>query len=958
MAHTSTATSNRAKSKGSVGRRARTAIMAEVLALLLILTAGAGLRAAYFPEAAQGPNMDLPGTDAQFTAYWMHGLLSGDWTPASGMADPKIQSAPFFRPPGYAYAVAGLHRLTGGVAGSIPIAQMAIGLFNALLLFLLIRPLFGRGSALFGAAFMVVYWAFIPDEARFNASVFTIFFLLLLLHFLRRWPERAGAPSLFIAGGLLGALCLFQPGFILFAPVVLIWCGIVARGRKAPKRVLLAGLLFLCGIALATAPAAVRNYRVSGEFVPISTGAGIDLYAGNNPASEGIWAKINLQETLGIDRAYAVNETPLYLDALKKKTGQEGLTYSGMSRYFARQALEYMAQNPLHTLKACAKRAVLLCGPVDMANNSALYYDKPNSRVLRYLPGFPAVMTLFLMGLLFLCLRLRAERASSEGFSSASRLSILILLLALSAFVICLPFPAAICSRIGITPLLLFFGACAAARIVAFLQEGRFLPVMFSLAACAVLFSAADLRLVPIPQAESRWHFSRGLAFENAPAPEKALEEYRQCVESGDVPMGHRNYGNALAHAARYEEAAQQYAEEHRLFPETPFVDNNWGQVLLMLGKSSEAIAHLNEALRQKPGVFELMGMLGDALTDAGQTEEAQKQYSQMLHSDPKFKWNTRVQLLGGNSQDEEEHLAATMRRYSAYADAHMAYGKEMGLKGAIEDALYHFREAVRIYPQSSQAHSGLAVLLQTTGNVEEAREELKTAFSLNPEDMQVECARATILSNQGKFNESIQLLREALTQHPGNTELLNALAFQLAQTNKKEEALEVFTEALKQDPKNKLAHNNLGNLLTDLGRYDEALPHFEEIVKLDPDDNFAEFNWGRTLALKGAGKEAVSHFRESVRRHPEFVAAHNFLGYELAKLGQNEEAVKEYEAALKLDPDFILARNNLGTLLLDQGKLDDAALQFQEALRINPNDPFPAEHLKTIEEKRGEAPK
>ena len=46
-----------------------------------------------------------------------------------------------------------------------------------------------------------------------------------------------------------------------------------------------AGLLL--GAALAIAPATLRNHAVSGEWVPISTNYGINLYAGNHPGASG-----------------------------------------------------------------------------------------------------------------------------------------------------------------------------------------------------------------------------------------------------------------------------------------------------------------------------------------------------------------------------------------------------------------------------------------------------------------------------------------------------------------------------------------------------------------------------------------------------------------------------------------------------------------------------------------------
>ncbi len=925
----------------------------ELLALLLILLAGAGLRAAYFQETAQVSDRSLSGAEEQFQNHWAYALASGDWTPMPGTSDPGIQSAPFYRPPAYPHVLAAVYGLSAGDLRAVRFMQMAFGLLNAVLMFLLARALFGRNAALFAAAFMAGYWVFIHAEAGLNGTVFIVFLLLLLLHLLRRWPERAGAPSLLVAGVVLGALGCFQPGLLALAPLVLIWCLFTGVRRKSRPRVALGGLALLLGVLLALAPGAWRNYRVSGEFVPIAAGAGLELYAGNNAQADAIFSKIDVKEAFGLERPYSLNDTPQYLEALKKKTGREDMTYSGMCRYFTARALGYMAEDPVRTFRGLAKKAALSWGPIEMADNTLTQYDKAGSIALRWLPGFPAVLALFLAGVAWLFARIRAERRSDAGVSAGSRILILSLLTAAVIFLSYWPFAVATHSRAILTPFLMLFGAQAAAWLIAAIQTRRIRAALAGIATCAILFGLTNIQMIPVPRGLAQWHYDRALAFDRSGKADLALEEYRHCVAAAALPQVHRDYGNALAHAGRYDEAVAQYAEERRLYPETPFVEQNWGQVLLLQGKPEQAAERFAGALSANPDSLELAGLLGDALVDAGREAEAQQQFESILRRDPKFQWSSRVQMSPAELKDEEAQIAATMRRCAAYAETHTAFGKAIAQQKGLEEAIYHFREAIRLYSSSASAHSSLGVALMEQNNLEGAREELSTALSLNPKDAQAECARANLLWREGKMAESITSLREALERNPGNTELLNGLGFQLAEAKQVQEAEVVFGKALEQDPGNQLAHNNLGNLLTDLGRYVEAIPHFEAILKQYPEDPFAEFNWGRALALNGQGTAAIEHFRRALAKHPNLIPAHNFLGFELSKLGQNEEAIKEFEAALRLNPDFILARNNLGTVLMEQGKLDEASLHFREALRVNPNDPYPAEHLKTIEERK-----
>jgi tetratricopeptide (TPR) repeat protein len=136
---------------------------------------------------------------------------------------------------------------------------------------------------------------------------------------------------------------------------------------------------------------------------------------------------------------------------------------------------------------------------------------------------------------------------------------------------------------------------------------------------------------------------------------------YRRIItENPDCWLAHNNLGNLLWRAGRPQEAVGHYEAALRLKPDflesiinladvlmqqgdLPAAAERYEQALQLkpdftghlalarlwerLGRRSEAIVHLQAALRIKPDLASGHQLLGDLLTEAGRTQEAQQEY-------------------------------------------------------------------------------------------------------------------------------------------------------------------------------------------------------------------------------------------------------------------------------------------------------------------------------------------
>lgn len=198
-------------------------------------------------------------------------LCSGDgFTTASGLPTA-------FRPPGYPLFLAALYQ-----AWSSPLAAK---LANAVLLGLLAWILGGMVArhapkGQFLPPILILLYPVLPYTATTLYPQTLGAVLLAGCVSLLTQPGHPWRPAL-LAGLLLGGVCLTIPSFLLLVPLLAVYRA--ATHWRKPSRAL--GLaLILLAVPLATlSPWTLRNALRFGEFIPVSTNSGRNLYLGNSP---------------------------------------------------------------------------------------------------------------------------------------------------------------------------------------------------------------------------------------------------------------------------------------------------------------------------------------------------------------------------------------------------------------------------------------------------------------------------------------------------------------------------------------------------------------------------------------------------------------------------------------------------------------------------------------------------
>jgi len=679
------------------------------LILGAIMLFGLCLRVAYLAELLDAPDFRVPLRDAAFHDYWARGIAFGEWSPPADDPDPRIRAVPFLRPPGYSYFLAGVYAVSGGDYLAARIAQMLLGLLNAVLAYLLGRAVFNRAVGFILATFCAGYWTLIYFEGELQAPVLTVTLGLTLLLSLSHWRCKPTGWRALIAGLALGALALTRANVLAFIPVAMLWIVWLARGPGLRRHALAHAGLLMLGTLLAVAPVTIRNAVVSGDFVPISVNGEINLLIGNNAQSTATSVTIpNLEAWTGTNRWGFF----LYDEIVRGLSRQEGRqrSYAEAGDYFSRQALDYIRTHPGRTARRWLERAVLFWGPAEVSSNKTIALEKSNSPLLRVQPGFPVVLTTALFGLSFLLL---GDRWLPRRFPARNRAAapaadrpmlLLIGLFILTYFVSFLPFIAAARFRAPLLPLVSLFGAYGLYRAIQIARARMWGPLAIAGLLAAALFALSSRPLVAHESDPAWWHTERATALSRGGDPAAAERELLRALEANPGFVDARaKLAGVLTQLGRHEEALGHYDELLRHRPDRTDLRERRAATLVTMGAGRRALGELRALTREHPNFFGPHYHLGRALLQLGDYRGAEQALRRAVAIDP------------GQSH------------------AHVYLGIALASQDDLQGALPHYRRATELDPDSPESLFNLGVALQELGQRAEAAAAFRRTLEIDP---------------------------------------------------------------------------------------------------------------------------------------------------------------------------------------------------------------------------------
>lgn len=236
-----------------------------------------------------------------------------------------------------------------------------------------------------------------------------------------------------------------------------------------------------------------------------------------------------------------------------------------------------------------------------------------------------------------------------------------------------------------------------------------------------------------------------------------------------------------------------------------------------------------------------------------------------------------------GRSAEAVAHYETALRLKPDLVPAHHNLANELAkIPGREAEALAHYEAALQLQPDLAEAHENAARLLRSLPDHRgEALPHLEAWTRLRPDSAGAWLALANELAQiPARAAESIPCYERALQLRPDLAEAHNNLANRLARVpGRLPEALEHYEAALRLRPDFLEAHYNYANKLANLpGRLPDAVSHYEAVLRLNPRLPEAHKNLALALANLGQLDAAAAHLGTALELRPDYAEARALL--------------------------------------------------------------------------------
>ena len=560
------------------------------MGLAVVMLVATFARIAYHLEHRGALDYGVPTVDALYHDQWARSMVGLPLDLEAGEGDARVFEGPSLRPIGYPWWLAGVYALTGGRLTAAILLQHALGLLSVALLWFTLRARVGTWVAHGVSLWWGLHFAPIYFEGELQATSLLIVLQLAGLWAFLRLLETGGGRWAWGAGLLLGLAALVRPNALLPAMVLAAWAALWPRAwQLAEGRWLKLGG-FVTALLLGVAPGAIRNYQASGQWIPLTATAGLNLYLGQGPQATGM-----IDSNLGeLGRFRTCFDYPDVKALVERETGRT-MNEKQVDAWFRAQALEHMAAQPGRALGLLGTKAALLIHPFEIGHNKEVAYEVRASWVLRALPApFFLVAGWFLWGVLAGLFRWKTREGQPVYSESERRVLWVHGLWALGFAVSLLPFFAASRYRVPWIPHLLLLGLVAAWPLVR-RPDARRIALGLGVAAGLIALLVVRLGVVGWTPYEGpyahRWHLDRGMTAADQGDLELARAEFDAALESDP---GNRTAQLELAtlelRAQRWYQAQAGFEAVLRLDPTHPKALFNMGWLAQRQGRPAQAL--------------------------------------------------------------------------------------------------------------------------------------------------------------------------------------------------------------------------------------------------------------------------------------------------------------------------------------------------------------------------------
>ncbi|HOL21975.1 MAG TPA: glycosyltransferase family 39 protein [bacterium] len=255
----------------------------------IILFVGFILRCIYLYYFKDTPYFNpflMDGHDQKTFILWAQQILKHPW---------YVNGEPFYMAPLYAYFLAFSHLITGGNLLLIAMIQLTIDVLLCFLIYYTGKILYNEWAGIIAAGLSIFYRTSIVYAATVLSDSLIYFLYILFIMLVYYSLQKPNFIRWVITGILLGLSALAKPTIAIFLPFFLVGLYVYPEKKFLPVDIkekfqpLVIFFIVLIISGMVILPITVRNYYVSGKFIPICTNGPVNWRIGNSTDSIGLF---------------------------------------------------------------------------------------------------------------------------------------------------------------------------------------------------------------------------------------------------------------------------------------------------------------------------------------------------------------------------------------------------------------------------------------------------------------------------------------------------------------------------------------------------------------------------------------------------------------------------------------------------------------------------------------------
>jgi len=395
-------------------------------------------------------------------------------------------------------------------------------------------------------------------------------------------------------------------------------------------------------------------------------------------------------------------------------------------------------------------------------------------------------------------------------------------------------------------------------------------------------------------------------------------ERHFRAAATGASPSAHNNYGVILLRLGKADQAASEFETSLRLNPKQPGPLVNLAQIRFASGASNglHAARELFERARNIAPDAEIaraLVVISLRLKDRDAAAVYYRDYQERIGSAPANISNTAMRA---------------------------ALGTALLAAGLVKEANSELEAVVASDPSNVNHIILLARSYQALNDIKSAGRTLESAVARGVDVAPIYAALAEVYEMSGHVENAIPAMRLAIQRDPRNESYRFRYGMLLTDTRAPEAAVIRLNEALKDFPQSPKLLFALGVAHFKNKKHDEAAIAFQQAVQIDPKFASALAYLGLTYEETGKSAEALALYNRALAADEKLAAAHYLVASALLRDPNGDLAVaqKHLVRAVEIDPTFSPGRLALARVYMRTERFEQAVPHLEAVVAAEPN--------------------